>query len=363
MQTAEMENLGPRRIVLALTNPPPRVETARRSRRGTSQPVDVFEPYEESLPLQSGYYSFVIDEVGNFHVKRGNTTSHAGMISGRPAAAAGRFRVNRMGRVIEVVCGCGDYGFHFDESRHPLASYVIEAFSRHRAFALNPSAVFKFSKRNFEYEYVATNRDIISLEDYDERLKGLENEGVGDDVAVAYDSQDTRRFRGYTPPKPPALYPMQRDQSVLELEEPDAEEFEYGPAVPHLALDTEPLKSGKNNFVIDHDGWLIVGMTGHQILSGGAHVGGAGHISIERSGEVSRLEMNFSGHYRPPLTADYVRYVYKTITEHPLLNVAVNCSFHARKFDNCDANSAVYEFSREELGSDDPRLDYWIESL
>lgn len=363
MQNSEMENLGTRRSTFALLTPPPSVQTAWKRRTGTSQPVEIFEPYEESLPLQSGYYSFVIDEVGHFHVKRGNTTSHAGMVSGRPAAAAGRFRVNRMGRVIEVVCGCRDYGFFFNESRYPLANYVIQAFGRHPAFALNPCAVFQFSTRLLESTYVTTDGKIIILEDYQERLKALENEGVGQDVIPFYGSQEISRYQAYTPPQPPTLYPMHRDQLILGLEESDVQGFDYGPAMPRLTPDMEPLKSGKNNFVIDREGWLIVGMTGHQILSGGAHVGGAGHITIETSGQIIRLEMNFSGHYRPPLTADYIRYIYRTTIDHPLLKVADNCSFHARKFDNCDANSVVYEFAREELASDDPELDYWIESL
>ena len=97
--------------------------------------------------------------------------------------------------------------------------------------------------------------------------------------------------------------------------------------------------------------------------TGGNVVGGAGHIYLDRSGEVERIELNFSGHYRPHLTAGYARYVYRAIAGHPLLRLSPSCSFAGRVFKGLDAASSVVEFTADELRSDDPELDRTIEGL
>src|SRR4051812_32858224 len=110
-----MDDRGVCRVTFTLKQPPPAVY---KSRRGSPlKEVPLFEPYEESLPLQSGYYSFVIDNKGNFRVLRGLTSSHAAMVPGRAAAAAGRIQVNRLGRVIEVLCKSSDFNLYFRDSQ------------------------------------------------------------------------------------------------------------------------------------------------------------------------------------------------------------------------------------------------------
>lgn len=353
-----MENKGEGRVLFALRRTPPKLFKAKRG--GILKEVPVFEPFRESLPLQSGFYSFVIDKEGDFRVQRGNTRSHSSMAPGRRAAAAGRFEVNRMGRVIHVVCGSTDFKQYYQSPRDSPVRYVIQCFHDHEAFDLNPGAVFTFHQERFDTWHV-TEGD-RALADPMEHLRTLRDEGAGEEIARPFADVQVSSFEGYHPPRPPVLYPMHRDQIVAVLEDGDADDpFEYGPAFPRLSLATRDLRAGKNNFVIDREGWLIVGMTGHQILSGGGEVGGAGHLHMEASGEVNRVEFNFSGHYRPPLTGDYVLYVYRLLRKHPLVILATSCRFAGRIFKDCDAISTVLEFSRDELDSDEEELGWRIE--
>jgi hypothetical protein len=103
-----MKVLGPCRRSFALSGPPPATFKAKTGRSGF---VPVFEPYEEELPLQSGYYTFVIDEHGRFLVLRSNTSSHASFVNGGRVASAGSFRIERMGKLAEVLCTLA----HYDE--------------------------------------------------------------------------------------------------------------------------------------------------------------------------------------------------------------------------------------------------------
>src|SRR5262249_5233348 len=93
----DMEDQGENRVTCTPRRTLPLVRKASRGSRLNEVPI--FEPYRESLPLQSGFYTYLIDQDGNFRVRRTNTQSHSSMVPGGRAAAAGRFEVNRLGRV------------------------------------------------------------------------------------------------------------------------------------------------------------------------------------------------------------------------------------------------------------------------
>jgi hypothetical protein len=119
MATDTMENKGSRRTVFRLSEKPPGTFAFKGNSGGSGTTVPVFEPYEESLPLQSGWYSFVIDKDGDFRVKRGNTSSHGSMVNRQPVVTAGRFRVSLLGRVVEVYCESIDYPLPQNTQRCP----------------------------------------------------------------------------------------------------------------------------------------------------------------------------------------------------------------------------------------------------
>ena len=360
MRPLQMEFQGIRRKIHVPHSSPPETSPPRRGRGGAKTEVPVFEPYEESLPLQSGFYSYVIDRAGRFRVKWGNTQSHAGMVGGQRVAAAGRFQVNRMGRVFHVVCGCTDYRFFYQDNKSPRVVYTIAAFRDHPAFSLSPEAVFQFHTGVTDKFFVSAAGEPIA-EPF-ERLVRLENEGTGQETSSPFTAGQIERFRRYAPSPPSMLYGMRIDQVVTSLEEFGDDPVDYGPAAPHLTPESAPLPSGKINFVLDPEGWLIVGAIGHQLLSGGHHVGGAGHLHVEATGEITGIDLNFSGHYRPPLTADHARFVYRSVSAHPLLTIAPACRFSGRMFDEDEMRSTVIQFARAELESDDPELDRLLET-
>ena len=112
--------------------------------------------------------------------------------------------------------------------------------------------------------------------------------------------------------------------------------------------------------MIDRDGWLIVGH-GHHILSGGHPVGAAGQFTVEPDGTLGEINLNFSGHYRPPLSGDYARYTLRVLMAHPLIQISENCKITGRKFDDNNLRSINLRFTIEELLGDDSTLDESIE--
>jgi hypothetical protein len=271
--------------------------------------------------------------------------------------AAGRLRVNREGHTVHVTCWSTDYPFKYHNEKS--FTYIIESFKGHRAFMLSEHAVFQFHSSPTSKIFRSTSGGRID-KPY-ERLKLLDEEGLGDSVSVIHTPVQVIQFENYSPIRPPRLYGMHLDHSISSIDEADDEGFEYGEPAPRLDLRQTTFRPGKNNFVIDRDGFLIVGISGHQILSGGQAVAAAGHIHFDSRGSVVKLETNFSGHYRPPLSADYLRYVYQVIAKHPLILLDDNCQFRGRWFDEESMNSKPLEFHQEDLESDDPRLDQWIE--
>lgn len=364
-----VKSLGDERPTLALRVPPIQ---ARRPRiwgwkRSSARSVPPFEPYPEQLPLQSGYYSYVIDAEGRFYVKRGNTTSHAGMVGSARAIAGGRFYANRLGRVTEVFCGCRDYGFYSGDELHAVVSYVTRVFEDHPAFNTSPHAVFRFHGKHGDSLDLSTPGKLLSPEEAAQaRERGI-LEGAEKKLESSYSDSQIRAYASYSPALPPRCHTMRLDQAIICVEEPtasdrDTDSFDYGPPAPRFDP-TQAIAEGKNNFIIDESGWLIIGVTGHQLLSGGQPVGGAGHVIFQPNGSVGALELNFSGHYRPDLTAEYARYVYRTIRDHPLILLEEDCKLAGRKFKDCDAISSVIRFDKEDLESDDEKLDWFLESL
>ena len=118
---------------------------------------------------------------------------------------------------------------------------------------------------------------------------------------------------------------------------------------------------GKKAFVLDRDGWLIVG-DGHHLLSGGQDVGAAGQVVVDAEGTIQAINLNFSGHYRPPLDVAYARYTYRSLASHPLLKVAPDCVISARKTAR-DELGPMLRFLREELLDDSFPLDEMIDDI
>ena len=353
----KMEILGSGRRSFSLTRRPSKLYSTKfRADRGE---VDLFEPYEENLPLEAGFYTFVLDEMGNFRVRRGNTSTHASFTKCRPVGGAGHFRINRAGNVAEVFCLSLDYQIYVTDENHSTVSFVIDAFCNHHALEVSPFAVFRFKNGRYESFFLSIERRRI--EDLSDRLDRLETEGQGLEEGLEFSADEVRAFQAHYPEPPKRLYPIHRDQLIIALEsDRDDEVFEIGPPKPRYSPEDRRLTSGKKAFVIDPHGWLIVG-SGHHLISGGGEVGAAGQIVVEPSGVVSAINLNFSGHYRPPLDGDYARATYRALARHPLLTLSPDCVVTGRIFDEEKVMSSSFRFSQEELISDDPALDEEIE--
>ncbi|WP_435019682.1 hypothetical protein TA3x_001423 [Tundrisphaera sp. TA3] len=275
-----------------------------------------------------------------------------------PVGAAGHFQINRAGNVSEIFCISLDYRIFVRQGSHPTAIFVMDSFRNHHALELSPLAIFRFKRDTYGTYFLSLDGEPIA--DPAGRQELLVREGEGPAVERPFTDEERRAFAGYRPSPPPQRYAMHLDQQVLNLESDDAEGFEIGPGVPPYSPDSPALTSGRKAFVIDREGWVIIG-NGHHILSGGNEVGAAGQIIVEPSGVIGQINLNFSGHYRPPLDATYARYTYRVLASHPLLTLAPDCIITGRKFDDLDVHSSNLKFSAEELLSDDPELDELIE--
>lgn len=356
-----MENLGSRRMNLTLSAPPPVVFAPKSFRRGLEVPV--FEPYEENLPLQSGFYTFVIDSRGRFRVQWGNTSSHAVMVGRDSAACAGSFRIGRMGRLAEVFCRSYDYRFRFRDRNGKAVTYAIESFVRHPAFDISEHVVFSFTRGIADVFILDSDGNALTEEQRQTKLALMDSEGFRTITYAAFSRRQVATFIKYKPSSPPRLFAMCSDQAITSLEEDgDSYPVSRSEPFPRYSADNPVVPTGKVNFVFDGDGWLILGMKHHHILSGGNHVGGAGHLLISDEGSVEEIQLNFSGHYRPPLTPEYARYIYRALRGHPLLTFNPALEVRGRRFDE-RSFSSVIRFSPEELEIDDPAIDENLERL
>jgi len=82
---------------------------------------------------------------------------------------------------------------------------------------------------------------------------------------------------------------------------------------------------------------------------------------VDDEGVVTTINLNFSGHYRPPLTAEYARYTYAVLIRHPLLVFAPNCPVTGRRQFSLDGPLTSIELSPDELTAYDGRLEYWLD--
>jgi hypothetical protein len=322
--------------------------------------VPVFEPYREALPLESGYYSFVIDDKARFRVERGNTRSHSGMVKSRMVAAAGHFWVARSGKVGKVFCTSLDYRIWIAGPNDPTVRYVINAFSRHEAFEVSPHAIFRFSRGVADSFRVSPLGKPI--EDQADRERLLDEEGQGKPTQASFSRSQVEAFASHVVERPPRLYAMRDDHANNPIDFDSIEAFEFGPPRPRFAPSDGPLVSGRKAFVLDADGWLIVGH-GHHLLSGGQCVGAAGQIYVDAEGLITDVNLNFSGHYRPPLSAEYARYTYRSLIHHPLLRFSPNHRISARLFFDLNQNLQNMTFSPDELILDDDRLEQQLSQI
>lgn len=354
----DVENRGHCRRGFSLTLAPPRLFSAIAKRLRAGEVVPIFQPYEENLPLESGGYSYVLDELGRFRVRRGNTSAHSSMVGGVDIGAAGRFRINRAGNVAEVSCRSYDYRINIRNETHPTVAFVLGAFANHHALEVSPWAYFQFAKSATESFYVDIHGQLVL--DLDERRTRLDEEGMYDEIVPQLPSDRIGSFDAYRPGSPPRLYGMHKDQLILSVEEEGESVFEVGPSQPRYAPGNVVTYSGKRAFILDREGWLIVG-GGHHLLSGGNDVGAAGQFVFDELGRIVELNLNFSGHYRPPLDESYARYVYRALLAHPLLEFAEDCRVSGRKFHEEGELSTVLRFDPQDLLSDTVDLDLLIE--
>lgn len=86
-------------------------------------------------------------------------------------------------------------------------------------------------------------------------------------------------------------------------------------------------------------------------------MGAAGQIYVNEDGVIVEINLNFSGHYRPPISAEYARYTYQTLVCHPLLSFSPDCRISARKYFGLNTPMNCISFTPFELLSDDPALE------
>ncbi len=351
-----MRNEGQSRKKYALAGRPPHLFYGYSNRK--RPPAPLFEPYEEELPLESGYYAFVIDDEGRFRIERGNTSSHASLVGGSPVGAAGHFWIARSGKVGMVFCNSIDYRIFIRRNRLRTVSYVIDAFRRHQAFDVSPHAWFKFSRELADSFSVDLDQNIIR--DEAERRKLIEYEGQGPPTGRLFSLAQSQEFLSYQPLPPPRLYHLKLDQLGFS-NEIDDDTFDYGQANGPYGLADGPLTSGKKAFVLDEQGWLIIGF-GHQLISGGKSVGAAGQIYVDSESVITEINLNFSGHYRPSMTLEYVHYTFKSLWRHPLLVISKDCRITARKVFRRGMSLETIVFEMDDLLAQDelkPLFDWY----
>jgi hypothetical protein len=354
----EMKNLGPSRKGFTLSAAPPRTFSPKSGRSGSIVPV--FQPYDEDLPLQSGFYTFVIDDGGHFRVKWGNTSSHASFVDRGRVAAAGWFRIGRMGKLAEVTLTSYDYRISYKGHDDKVVIYAIRSFVGNQAFDVSSHAIFSFRRQLGDWFHVDTDEKPID----EQERQLLDSEGSEPGGYASFTPHQVACFLKYKPPAPPRLYPSLIDPSVTTLEEDGDLRFSSpSEPAPRLSIDQPSIPSGKINFVLDEAGWLIIGIRHHHILSGGRHVAAAGHLYIDERGQVNVMQLNFSGHYRPPLSAEYVCYTYRALKGHPLVTSSPDCKVNGRKFDEETLHSSMISFDPSELEIDDPSMDERLERL
>ena len=268
--------------------------------------------------------------------------------------AAGHFLITRAGKIGKIVCMSSDYWLNFEDQHHVTVRYLIDSFSNHQAFDLSRHATFQFSRALADNFWVSP--DGQPVDDHAERLRLAEFEGQGSEELPPFSLAQVRAFARYLAEPPPRLYPLQQDHLVDPIDFDDHEPIEVGDFQAPYSPGQGRLTSGRKAFIFDDKGRLVVGY-GHHLLAGANPVGAAGQISVDEAGIVTEIHLNFSGHYRPPLSAEYARYAYHSLVDHPLLEFADDCKINARGSFNMSSNFEMVSFSAEELLTTDRSLE------
>jgi hypothetical protein len=119
------------------------------------------------------------------------------------------------------------------------------------------------------------------------------------------------------------------------------------------------LAAGRHNWVILPSGSLVVGRTAHVILSGGGPVAGAGKLDVGTTAPAGRVPvswvgLNFSGHYHPPLTAEYALFVARILRNHPALHLHIGTVFQGNLWDR--GNRILLTLTWEEFAAPEREL-------
>ena len=203
--------------------------------------------------------------------------------------------------------------------------------------------------------YVSVWNELV--DDIGPYLDKLETESRRLGEPISFNPAQLELFASYDPIAPKRLYGMHRDQVVSDFDDFDEDRFIQGDPLPRYSPNHPRLPVGKNMFVLDESGWLIAGPRHHHHLSGGGRVGAAGQLILEPSGLVADIHLNFSGHYRPPLSADYARFTYRTLAGHPLLEISPRCRISGRKFEVDSEYSPPLVLNAGSLLRNDEELD------
>jgi hypothetical protein len=246
------------------------------------------------------------------------------------------------------------------------AHYVVSAFRGHPAFELSPHCYFEFNKSGWRGVFWLDVSGIeLSKEEIVDRGRLIDGEGfdpLDQDLSELLAAEVVDRFGVYRPERPPRLYVLQRDEDITSLETDGDEMPKDDTPMARLSPQNYTIGVGKHNFVIDSEGWLIVDVKHHHLLSGGLAVGGAGHLVTGPDGRVCGIHLNFSGHYRPRLTAGYAQYVFRVIRSHPLIDLNPDCAYKGRFFKAESDRSTVLDFDLQDLTGDVALLEEVIET-
>lgn len=337
--------------------PPWTFSASSKYRKKRVPPLPPYMPDPENLPLESGYYTFVIDPFRRWYCFRGNTSSHASMVDSVDIVAAGRFYMTRAGKVGEVVCKSYDYHISVPGPTSALVTWVLRAFNEVQWLDVSEFAHFTFPLSGpigGSFTVDSTGKEVSDTSEL-ERL--LSEEGQGKDGGSPLPPDKVADFQTYVPPLPPRLYPMDSNQLIDESDPDDeCDPFALEGFKPCYCPSDGRLASGKKAFVVDQEGGLVIG-NGHHLLAGGQSVGAAGQIVVGDDGTIIEINLNFSGHYVPPISSEYARYTYLVLINHPLITISPDCQITARKRSGISNLTQRIALSHDIILADDGRLE------
>ena len=152
--------------------------------------------------------------------------------------------------------------------------YEIEYLVRHKAFDISEHVVFSYNRGIADIFILDSDGNALTEEQRQTKLALMDSEGLRTITYDAFSSRQVATFIKYKRSSKRRLFAMCSDQAITSLEE-DGDSYSVSRSEPFLryTADNPVVPTGKVNFVLDGDGWLILGMKHHHILSGGNHVG------------------------------------------------------------------------------------------